>query len=108
MTPLPCNGFLDVQERDLFVMLNSVVGVGPKLALAALSALAPVELVEALRNQDIARLTAVSGVARKRPSACAWNLRDKVGEWTGDYCQLLVYTGRVSLVQPRAYTVTPD
>jgi Holliday junction DNA helicase RuvA len=55
-------GFIDSEERDWFNKLVTVQGVGPKLAMAVLSALAPDALVAALAGADAAALRRVSGV----------------------------------------------
>ena len=53
-------GFLTERERSLFLLLLSVAGIGPRVALTVLSGIPPVELVEALRSQDVRRLIADS------------------------------------------------
>lgn len=71
-------GFLTSQEKELFLKLTSVGGVGPKLAIAMLSV--PVaELVPAITNNDLARLTMIPGVGRKTAERVVVELRDKVG-----------------------------
>ena len=51
-------GFATPLEQDLFERLIAISGIGPKLALAVLSGIEPVELIRAMRTQDVARLTA--------------------------------------------------
>lgn len=58
-------GFLDELERVVFARLLGATGVGPKLALSLLSALPAGKLVRAIRERDLAALTAVGGVGRK-------------------------------------------
>jgi Holliday junction DNA helicase RuvA len=58
-------GFADNEERTLFEKLTSVSGVGPKFALAALSAFAPPELAAIIAAGDTTRLTTVQGIGKK-------------------------------------------
>lgn len=71
-------GFAAAAEKQLFEKLITVNGVGPKLALAILSGLAPEELARALRAGDYARLTAVPGVGKKTAERLVLELRDKI------------------------------
>jgi Holliday junction DNA helicase RuvA len=72
-------GFHDEQERDLFLMLLSVQAVGPKVALAVLSAAPPRELIGALAAGDSARLQAVPGIGKRTAERIIVELREKVG-----------------------------
>ena len=72
-------GFASEQERDLFLMLLSVQAVGPKVALAVLSAGPPRELVAALAAGDAARLQAVPGIGKRTAERIIVELREKVG-----------------------------
>ncbi|HET8655958.1 MAG TPA: Holliday junction branch migration protein RuvA [Longimicrobiaceae bacterium] len=67
-------GFLDDLERAVFTRLLSASGVGPRLALALLSALPAGRLVRAIRERDIAALTAVTGVGKKTAERLALDL----------------------------------
>ena len=58
-------GFADADEREVFDALQTVSGVGPKLALTILATLTPDQLRQAVANADIAALTRVSGVGKK-------------------------------------------
>jgi len=58
-------GFSSEEERDLFLMLLGVQGVGPKVALALLSGGPPRELASALASGDVARLQAVPGIGKR-------------------------------------------
>jgi holliday junction DNA helicase RuvA len=73
-------GFLTSQEKDAFVLLTSVSGVGPKLALSVLSALPVSDLVSALQSEDVEKLTTVPGVGNKSASRLVLELKDKVGK----------------------------
>lgn len=71
-------GFSDAEERDLFTLLQTVSGVGPRLALATLAVLSPDALRTALADGDVATLTRVPGIGRKGAERLALELRDKV------------------------------
>jgi len=72
-------GFHSEQERDLFLMLLSVQAVGPKVALAVLSAGPPRELIAALAAGDAARFQAVQGIGKRTAERIIVELREKVG-----------------------------
>lgn len=71
-------GFADAAERELFTLLQTVSGVGPRLALAALAVLTPRELSRALADGTVATLTSVPGIGRKGAERLVLELRDKV------------------------------
>lgn len=71
-------GFATPAEKQLFEKLITVNGVGPRLALAILSGLAPEALGAAIRQGDLARLTAIPGVGRKTAERLVVELRDKL------------------------------
>jgi holliday junction DNA helicase RuvA len=73
-------GFLTSQEKDAFVLLTSVSGVGPKLALSVLSALPVPDLVAAIQSGDVERLTTVPGIGHKSAGRLVLELKDKVGK----------------------------
>jgi Holliday junction DNA helicase RuvA len=73
-------GFLTSQEKDAFVLLTSVSGVGPKLALSILSALPVSDLVSAIQSGDVEKLTTVPGIGHKSASRLVLELKDKVGK----------------------------
>ncbi len=78
-------GFHSEQERDLFLMLLSVQAVGPKVALAVLSAGPVRELISALAAGDSARFQAVPGIGKRTAERIIVELREKVGvEPAGD------------------------
>ena len=71
-------GFIDRQEKDLFLLLVSVSGIGPRLALNILSGTPAHELQEALETGDLARLVATPGIGKKTAERLIVELRDKV------------------------------
>lgn len=71
-------GFADAEERDLFTLLQTVSGVGPRLALATLAVLDPDALRRALADGDATALTRVPGIGRKGAERMVLELRDKV------------------------------
>lgn len=70
-------GFSSVVEKDLFILLISVSGVGPKLAITILSHIATEELALALSQGDIPRLTAIPGIGKKSAERLILELQDK-------------------------------
>src|SRR5919206_3989529 len=72
-------GFATETERDLFLMLIGVQGVGPKVALAVLSGGPPRELLGAVAAGDMARLQAVPGIGKRTAERIVVELREKVG-----------------------------
>lgn len=71
-------GFADTEARELFVLLQTVSGIGPRLAMAALAVLEPDVLRSALSEGDLAVLTQVPGIGRKGAERLSLELRDKV------------------------------
>jgi holliday junction DNA helicase RuvA len=71
-------GFATDTEQALFERLIDVAGVGPRLALSILSGIEAEELLEALRRQDLARLTRIPGVGKKTAERLVLELKDKV------------------------------
>jgi Holliday junction DNA helicase RuvA len=72
-------GFATEEERDLFLLLLGVQSVGPKVALAVLSAGAPRDLLGALAAGDAARFQAVPGIGRRTAERIVAELREKAG-----------------------------
>ena len=78
-------GFENAQERTLFGKLITVSGVGPKVALAALSSFSPEAFVEGVAREDVALVSSVPGVGKKTAQRIILDLKDKldVPELTG-------------------------
>ena len=71
-------GFLEEKEKELFLVLKTVSGIGPKLALAMLSGLRVGEICQAITGGDIERLTTLPGVGKKTAERICVDLKDKV------------------------------
>ena len=71
-------GFSTKLEKEIFIRLISVSGVGPKLALTILSGLTIDELISALKNGDIRRLSGIPGIGKKTAERLVVELRDKL------------------------------
>ena len=73
-------GFMTGAERDLFRMLvNTVSGIGPKIALSVLSGMSVTAFRGAVANQDVKALSQISGVGKKTAERIVVELKDKVG-----------------------------
>ena len=71
-------GFTERDELRLFDLLIGVNGVGPRIAIAVLSGMAPGPFARAVRDENIAAITAVNGVGRKTAERLVVELRDKL------------------------------
>lgn len=71
-------GFLHPEEKQLFEKLITVSGIGPKLAITILSGMVASELGNAIRGNDVARLTKIPGIGRKTAERLVLELRDKL------------------------------
>lgn len=71
-------GFLTALEKDAFILLTGVSGIGPKLALSVLSTLNVADLASAIRAGDAEKLASVPGIGKKTAARIALELRDKV------------------------------
>ncbi len=73
-------GFKTNRERELYLRLLSVQGIGAKSGITMLSGMSADEIIMAIRTDDLARLTSIPGVGRKTAERLVIELRDKVGE----------------------------
>ena len=71
-------GFKTARERELFLRLISVSGIGPKLGITLLSGMSADEMITSIRNNNLAKLTLIPGVGRKTAERLVMELRDKV------------------------------
>ncbi len=73
-------GFSDASERELFVQLLSVNGVGPKVALAIVSGSPAADLRRAIVLEDTARFQAIPGIGKKTAERIVLELKEKLGD----------------------------
>jgi Holliday junction DNA helicase RuvA len=71
-------GFADADERELFLLVQTVSGIGPRLALATIAVLEPDTLRRALADGDLTTLQRIPGVGKKSAERLVVELRDKV------------------------------
>ena len=71
-------GFKTARERELFLQLISVNGVGPGLAIKLLSGMNADEMIASIRTNNLVRLVAIPGVGRKTAERLVVDLRDKI------------------------------
>ncbi len=73
-------GFHNESEKEIFELLISISGIGPKLALGVLSGIQTEDLKEAILNGDVSRMVAIPGIGKKTADRLILELRSKVGE----------------------------
>jgi len=73
-------GFKTARERELFLKLISVSGIGPKLGITLLSGMSADEMIASIRTNNLARLTLIPGVGKKTAERLIVELREKVAE----------------------------
>jgi len=71
-------GFATLLEQELFERLIGVSGIGPKVALAVLSGIEPLDLIRAIERGDLARLTAIPGIGKKTSERIVLELKDRL------------------------------
>ena len=72
-------GFLKQEEKTVFLLLLGISGVGPKLALNILSGLPIDELVKAIKDGNVTKLTSIPGVGKKTAERLALELKERIG-----------------------------
>lgn len=72
-------GFADAEERDVFELLQTVTGIGPRLALAMLAVHTPAQLRRAVAEEDLAALMRVPGIGRKGAQRIVLEVGDRLG-----------------------------
>lgn len=73
-------GFLSQSEKEAFLLLTTVSGIGPKLGLSLLSSLSVSDLISAVHSGDVDKLATVPGIGKKSAGRIALELKDKVGK----------------------------
>ncbi len=81
-------GFSEIEDKKLFRLLLGINGVGPKVALAILSALSPQQLAAAVQNADTTAFTRVNGVGKKGAQRIILDMKNKMGQ-EADLARLL-------------------
>ncbi len=71
-------GFMEQEEKQIFLLLNGVTGIGPKLAINILSGIPVEELARALKEGDQLKLVSIPGVGKKLAERMIVELRDKL------------------------------
>jgi Holliday junction DNA helicase RuvA len=92
-------GFADAAERELFVQLLGVNGVGPKVALAIVSGSRPAELRRAIVREDLARFQAIPGIGKKTAERIVLELKEKIVVDGADALSTTDLTARDALVE---------
>ncbi len=77
-------GFKTIRERDLYLRLISVQGIGPKLGITILSGMSADEIVAAIRANNLVKITSIPGIGRKTAERMVIELRDKVTEMSAE------------------------
>ena len=73
-------GFKTARERELFLKVISVTGIGPKLGITLLSGMSADEMIASIRTNNLARLTLIPGVGKKTAERLILELREKVAD----------------------------
>ena len=74
-------GFLTPAEKETFVLLTGISGIGPKLALSALSTLSVKDILLAIKANDVDKLSSTPGIGKKSASRIVLELKDKVAKF---------------------------
>lgn len=81
-------GFRTMREKLLFEKLISVSGIGPKVAISFLSGMSSDELIPAIQNADIGKLSTIPGVGRKTAERVSLELREKIPQLMSESAQV--------------------
>jgi Holliday junction DNA helicase RuvA len=92
-------GFRTLRERELFTLLISVSGIGPKSAVAMLSGMSADEIVTAIRQSNYARITSIPGVGRKTAERLVIELRDKMAALSSPALEQEIAAGGATAAQ---------
>ena len=74
-------GFLTPAEKETFTLLTGISGIGPKLALSALSTLSVKDILSAIQHNDVNKLSSTPGIGKKSASRIVLELKDKVAKF---------------------------
>ncbi len=92
-------GFNNIQEKNLFELLISISGIGPKGALNILSAVSGDALINAIRSGSTAHLVKVSGIGRKTAEKIVLELKDKLGALVGNEEMSVGMSGDLDVIE---------
>ncbi len=90
-------GFKTIRERELFLLLISVSGIGPKSAITALSGMSADEIIGAIRQNNLARLNSIPGVGKKTAERLVIELRDKIAKLSAVSTEEMKAEGKTSV-----------
>jgi Holliday junction DNA helicase RuvA len=93
-------GFRTLRERELYLKLISVQGIGAKSGISMLSGMSADEIVTAIRTDNLARLTSIPGVGRKTAERLVIELRDKLNEFTAQSTEERIASGGKQIELP--------
>ncbi|HPN96176.1 MAG TPA: Holliday junction branch migration protein RuvA [Candidatus Moranbacteria bacterium] len=100
-------GFLSPEELDMFELLISISGIGPKAGMGILSIAAPKTIRTAILNEDPSILTRVSGIGKKTAERVILELRNKVADMTsGEKEEVISDSDAVEALMTMGYSVT--
>ena len=92
-------GFKEATEKQVFLLLNSVAGIGPKLAINILSGMPADELAQAIKEGDQLRLVSIPGVGKKLAERMMVELRDKFATFQAHVTETPVASNGSQLMQ---------
>jgi len=91
-------GFLSEEEKDMFLLLMGVTGIGPRLALAVLSSLSTTDIASAIQTSDDSKLCTIPGIGKKTAARMVLELRDKIKLLTSTVAQANRGTLKVDVI----------
>src|SRR5207253_4448501 len=92
-------GFNTLRERELFLRLISVSGIGPKLAITMIGIMSAGEIIASIRTNNLARLTSIPGVGKKTAERLVIELRDKIAALSSPALEQELASGAKGLAQ---------
>jgi holliday junction DNA helicase RuvA len=101
-------GFKTARERELFMRIISVSGIGPKLGITLLSGMSADEMIASIRTNNLARLTLIPGIGRKTAERLVIELREKVASLSSVELEEQLGAGSDTRTQPTADSVRAD
>lgn len=101
-------GFRTARERELFLRLISVSGIGPKLGVTMLSGMSADEIIAAIRANNLARLTSIPGVGKKTAERLVIELRDKIAALSSPALEEELAAGAASGAPPSEDALRED